>query len=90
MLDNPLEGLPTAADYLQKRYEEDKKIYKLGEVVWKELNKLSEEAELYRIDYDKRVQEHASAESFGYWKGRRDEAGHFRDRLIALMESLGR
>lgn len=79
--------LPTAADYFNKRFEEDKKIYALGKKVWKELNQLAEEAERHRIDYNQRSRD---TDQPHYWRGRRDEAGHFRDKIIALMESLGK
>lgn len=82
-----LSSLPTAADYLNARFEKDKKIFKLGEKVYEELLKLSEEAERHRIDYNQRS---VDTEQPHYWCGRRDEAGHFRDRLIALLESLGK
>ena len=51
------------------------------------LEKLLQEAESHRADYNSRLPEaiKASGESFGYWKGRRDEAGHFRDRLAAIL-----
>jgi hypothetical protein len=84
----PSLNLPTSADYLNARFERDKKIFKLGETVYGELLKLSKEAELHRIDYN-----HRSIVDTGqlhYWHGRRDEAGHFRDRLLTLIESLGK
>jgi hypothetical protein len=85
---NPsLSSLPTAADYLNARFERDKKIFKLGETVYGELLKLAEEAELHRIDYNQRS---IDTEQPHYWRGRRDEVGRFRDRILALLESLGK
>jgi hypothetical protein len=82
-----LSSLPTAADYFNARFERDKKIFSLGEKVYEELLKLSEEAERHRIEYNQRS---IDTKETHYWRGRRDEAGHFRDRLIALLESLGK
>ena len=61
--------------------------FKLGEKVYDELMKLSEEADRHRIDYNQRSRD---TEQPYYWRGRRDEAGHFRDRIVALIESLGK
>ncbi len=48
---------------------------------------LLEEAEQHRVEYTKRSTiPQASAEAFGYWKGRRDEAGYFRDKLTELLK----
>lgn len=85
-----MDKLPTASDYFNARFDRDKNIYRLGEQVYNDLLRLAEEAELHRIDYDQKSRDAPGAEIFGYWKGRRDEAEHFRDRLIALIESLGK
>jgi hypothetical protein len=87
MTSNPLDGLPTAADYLNERFKRDVKIYRLGEKVYDELMKLAEEADRHRIDYNQRSRD---TEQPHYWRGRRDEAGHFRDRFLSLLESLGK
>ena len=83
-------GLPTAKDFMEARFQEDIKIYRLGKNVYSNLMKIADEAEQHRIDYNQRIQEYASTESFGYWKGRRDEAGYFRDAILAMIESLGK
>jgi hypothetical protein len=82
-----LSSLPTASDFLNDQFEKDRKFWNLGKRVWDELNKLAEEAENHRIDYNLRSRD---TEQPHYWRGRRDEAGHFRDKLVALMESLGK
>jgi hypothetical protein len=85
---NPnLSSLPTAKDFMEARFQEDMKIYRLGKTVYSNLMKIAEEAEVHRVDYDQRSRD---TEQPHYWRGRRDEAGHFRDRLLALLESLGK
>jgi len=79
--------LPTAKDYMDSRFREDMKIYQLGKSVYLDLMKLAEEAERHRIDYDQRSRD---TEQPHYWRGRRDEAGYFRDILLAFIESLGK
>lgn len=54
----------------------------------KKLIGLWNEAERHRVDYALRSTTPASAESFGYWKGRRDEAGHFRDKIEMLIKEV--
>ena len=77
--------LPTAKDYMDAQFERDKKIYKLGKTVMDSLMKLAEEAEVHRMNYNNLSQ---GSNQSQYWKGHRDEAGYFRDRLLALIESL--
>ena len=84
---NPaLANLPTAKDYMEARFREDVKIYRLGKNVYLNLMKIAEEAERHRIDYDQRSRD---TEQPHYWRGRRDEAGYFRDAIIAMLETLG-
>jgi hypothetical protein len=52
------------------------------------VNEIREEAEAHRVDYNQRAEETDSTHADGYWKGRRDEAGHFRDRLTAIIEPV--
>lgn len=51
-----------------------------------EIRHMGEDADTHREEYDKRSNgsmiTSASAE---YWRGRRDEAGYFRDRLFKLL-----
>jgi hypothetical protein len=82
-----LASLPTAKDFMERRFREDMKIYRLGQSVYSELMRLATEAEKHRIEYDQRSRD---TEQPHYWRGRRDEAGHFRDRIVALIESLGK
>lgn len=82
-----LASLPTAKDFMERRFQEDMKIYRLGQSVYSELMKIATEAEGHRIEYDRRSRD---TEQPHYWRGRRDEAGHFRDRILTLLESLGK
>ena len=65
------------------------RLFELNDAVF-EIKKLLAEAEAHRVDYNKRLPEaiKASSESFGYWKGRHDEAGHFRDRITAILNAI--
>lgn len=61
------------------------------------LNELEAEAERHRVEYNQRTHPGFKAAVFAvddtnspmvYWQGRRDEAGHFRDRLAAALTDL--
>jgi hypothetical protein len=55
------------------------------QIVGAQLLSLQEEAEQHRIEYDaRRERVSMTKETSEYWKGRRDEAGHFRDRLAEV------
>ena len=47
------------------------------------IKKLGQEAESHRVDYHTRS---IDTEQPHYWKGRRDEAGHFRDKIYEILE----
>uniref|UniRef100_A0A6M3IUN3 Uncharacterized protein n=1 Tax=viral metagenome TaxID=1070528 RepID=A0A6M3IUN3_9ZZZZ len=50
------------------------------------LEQVRDEAEAHRLDYYLRSQTiGASEEPRAYWRGRMDEAGHLRDRLVAAL-----
>lgn len=70
---------------MESRFREDMKIYRLGKNVHQNLMKIVDEAEAHRVDYHTRSM---FTEDSQYWKGRRDEAGFFRDAILKMLESL--
>ena len=67
-----MEQLVFSRDQLQKDLDE----------LRVQIAKLATDAEAHRVDYNQRTN---GLENPEYWAGRRDEAGHFRDRLNAIV-----